>query len=393
MQTLRAIGALLVAWQWAASAIPAAEGGAVTFVAHRIGQYRGEACGVGDFNNDGKCDIVALPYVYDAPDWKARKVCDVKGKVDEKGRGYRWDFMNAPLDVNGDGHLDVVTCCWFGQKSEWLENPGPKGGPWKRHLIEKDGHFEHGNLYDVDGDGKRREIMPQTAHTQWYELARRPDGTRGMAVHVVDRKKRPWGGGVGDVNGDGRADLLRPDAWFEAPGDIRKGTWKVHPLALGHEKENRADHTAQILVYDVDGDGHNDIVTSIAHRYGIFWHRQVVEGPKRRWERRLIDKSWSQAHSLALADLDGDGDEDLVTGKRFMAHNGKDPGGNETLGVYWYELRRGQTPLWKKHVISRDEGIGSALNVPVVDIDGDGDVDIVVTGKWGGPVLFENRRK
>jgi len=137
MQALRAIGALVVAFQWAASAVPGAEGGAVTFVAHRIGRYRGEACGVGDFNNDGKCDIVALPYVYHAPDWKARKVCDVKGEVDEKGRGYRWDFMNAPLDVNGDGHLDVVTCCWFGQKSEWLENPGPKGGPWKRHLIEK----------------------------------------------------------------------------------------------------------------------------------------------------------------------------------------------------------------------------------------------------------------
>jgi hypothetical protein len=393
MQAVRALVVLPLLAAGVAAGEPKPGGGAVTFAKHRIGRYRGEACGVGDFNGDGKRDIVALPYIYYGPDWQPQKICDVQGEVDDKGHGYRWDFMNAPLDVNGDGRLDVVTCCWFGKKSEWLENPGPKGGAWKRHLIERNGNFEHGDLYDIDGDGRKLEIMPQVAYTQWYDLQRRPDGTRGVVIHVVDRRTRPWGGGVGDVNGDGRPDLLRPDAWFEAPPDCRKGTWKIHPLALGHEREDKADHTAQILVYDVDGDGHNDILASIAHRYGIFWHRQVVEGKRRRWQRHLIDKSWSQAHAMALADLDGDGDLDLVTGKRFMAHNGKDPGGNEPPGVYWYELRRKQTPLWKRHIISRGEGIGAGLSLPVEDLDGDGDVDLVVTGKWGGPVLFENRRK
>lgn len=386
------IGAVLIVLI-AGAALAAADGGTVSFVAHRIGTYRGEACGVGDFNGDGKLDIVALPYVYTAPKWTAVKVCDVQGEVNEKGHGYRWDFMNAPLDVNGDGRLDVVTCSWFGKKAEWLENPGAAGGAWKRHLIEENGNYECGDLVDVDGDGKAREIMPQVAHTQWYEVGRKPDGTRGVLIHVVDAKRRPWGGGVGDVNGDGRPDMIRPDVWFEAPKDIRKGTWKAHPLAIGGEADGKVDHTAQVLVYDVDGDGTNDLVASVAHRYGIFWYRQVVEGGRRRWERHVIDKSWSQAHSLALADLDGDGDPDLVTGKRFMAHNGNDPGGNEPIGVYWYELRRGRTPTWKKHVISYDEGIGSGLNLIAVDIDADGDIDIVVTCKAGGPVLFENRRK
>ena len=150
------------------------------------------------------------------------------------------------------------------------------------------------------------------------------------------------------------------------------------------------DHVSTILVYDVDGDGRNDVITSNAHKYGIWWYRQVREGETQRWEQHTIDESWSQAHSLALADLDGDGDLDLVTGKRFMAHNGSDPDENGPLGVYWYELQRAPQPLWIRHAITYGEGVGAGLNVCVADLDGDTDLDIVVTGKWGGPVWFEN---
>jgi len=186
---------------------------------------------------------------------------------------------------------------------------------------------------------------------------------------------------------------VRPNAWFEAPEDVRAGEWTAHPLSLGSLEPDTADHTAQILVHDVDGDGRNDILTSNAHKYGIFWYRQVREGDAVAWRRYVIDQSWTQAHSLALGDIDGDGDLDFVTGKRFKAHNGKDPGSDEPLGVYWYEQRRGDGVEWIKHVITYDEGIGSSLNVPVVDLDGDGDLDVVVTGKWGGPVWFENQGK
>ncbi|HOA53164.1 MAG TPA: VCBS repeat-containing protein, partial [Thermogutta sp.] len=134
-------------------------------------------------------------------------------------------------------------------------------------------------------------------------------------------------------------------------------------------------------------------IASSAHRYGIYWYEQVREGGTIRFRRHLIDNTWSQAHSLTLADLDGDGDLDLVTGKRFMAHNGSDPGEFDPLGVYWYEFEAKPQPTWIKHAITYDQGIGAGLNIPVVDLDGDGDLDIVVTGKWGGPVWFENKLK
>ncbi len=384
-----AVFAGVAAVSWAAPAADAPVG----FTAHKVGTYRGESCGVGDFNKDGKLDIVALPFIYCAPEFKGLKICEIEGEVGEDGKGYRWDFMNAPLDVDGDGWLDVVTCSWFGKKAEWLRNPGEAGGLWPRALVEENGNYECGELWDVDGDGKALEILPAVTGTRWYEAARLPDGKRGLAVHVISEKTMIWGVGCGDVNGDKRPDVLRPDAWFEAPADLRTGEWKEHAWALGDKQEGKANHTAQILVYDVNADGLPDIVTSCAHEYGIFWYEQVRQDAGPAWKQHLIDDTWTQAHSLALADFDGDGDLDLAAGKRFMAHNGGDPGEFEPLGVYWYELTRQAEPTWKKHNISYNEGIGSGLNMIATDLDADGDPDIVVTGKWGGPVWFENKRK
>jgi hypothetical protein len=366
---------------------------------HRVGRFRSEACGVADFNNDGKFDIVAGPYWYEAPSWKPHAFRSLEGKPDAKGRthqvndkgvGYWDDFMNAPLDVDGDGFADVVTCCWFSKELDWYRNTGAGAGPWPMTVGDKDGNFECGELWDIDGDGRKLEILPDTKDTKWYEVGIRADGRRGLIRHDVSPDERPFGGGVGDINGDGRPDILRPDAWYEAPADPRKGQWKEHPLAVGSLTEGQADHTPQIWVYDVDADGLNDIITSSAHGHGIFWYKQVRNGAQRSWPQHVIDKSWSQAHSITLADLDGDGDLDFVTGKRFFAHNGNDPDAHSPLGVYWYELRRGAATEWAKHVISYDEGIGSGLSIPVVDLDGDGDLDVVVTGKWGGPAYFEN---
>ncbi|NMC20693.1 MAG: VCBS repeat-containing protein [Thermogutta sp.] len=384
---LRALGvALLVALP----AVASSSAGEVVFEGHRIGNFRSEACGAADFNNDGKLDVVAGPFVYLAPDWKAFKFREIKGEVDEQGKGYMWNFADLPLDADGDGKLDVVSCDWFEKCLDWHRNVGFEGPMWPRTVIDVSENHETADIADLDGDGVADEIIPNVGISVWWEAVP-GNGTVQWKRYVISEKRMNFGAGVGDVNGDGRPDFLRPEAWFEAPADPRNGTWIEHPWKLGGADEATSDHTPQILVIDVNGDGLNDVVTSSAHKYGIFWYEQQRQGDQISWKRHVIDDSWTQAHSLTLGDINGDGIPDLVTGKRFMAHNGGDPGEFEPLGVYWYELQRTPAARWIKHVITYDQGIGSGLNIPVVDMDGDGDLDVVVTGKWGGPMWFENK--
>ena len=185
-------------------------------------------------------------------------------------------------------------------------------------------------------------------------------------------------------------DILRPNAWFEAPADIRTEKWIEHPWALTG-KDGKVEDTAQIWTLDVNGDGLNDVIYSAGHNYGVFWCEQIRQGSEVQWKRHIIDDTWTQAHALTLADVNGDGVPEIVTGKRFMAHNGGDPDEFGPLGVYYYSLKRGPTPVWTKHAITYNEGVGSGMNIVAVDLTGSGRIDIVTTGKFGGPVWFENR--
>jgi len=363
----------------------------IKFVTHRLGHFRSEACCVADFNGDGKLDILAGEFLYLAPDWKPVKIRTIKGRVDDHGDGYRWDFANLALDVDGDGLPDLISVDWFEKRSVWLRNIGTGGQEWPLSVIDTNGPYETAQLLDVQGIGKPTNLVSDTAETAWYEVVKDAAGKPSFVKHLVTKKPQPFGLGVGDILGKGKPAIIRPGAWFEAPDDIRTGQWIEHPIALGGKNEGQADHTAQILVYDVDGDGLNDLICSSAHQFGIFWYQQIRANGQIRFQRHLIDDTWTQCHSLALGDIDGDGIPELVVGKRFRAHNGHDPQEDAPLGVYYYKLHQKPTPTWTKHVISYGEGIGAGLNICLVDLTGSGRLDVITTGKWGGPVWFENK--
>ena len=352
----------------------------IPFEKHTLDLGANETCAVADLNRDGAPDIISGENWYEAPRWTRHHFRDIS-----YSDNYIDNFSDLPIDVNGDGSPDIVSCSYFTKELYWVENPGRGVGVWKKHAIDNGWSVEFVFLVDIDNDGKKQELLPQFGQTEaplaWYELK-----NGGFIRHVVSPRSYGHGIGAGDVNGDGRTDILTPKGWFEAPPDPRSGDWKFHP-------DWNLEATGFLYVVDVNGDGRNDVVTSSAHGYGLFW---LEHGDANRWTRHMIDESWSQAHAMTMVDLNGDGRMDFVTGKRYMAHNGRDPGEREPLGVYWYEYLKGDNGKieWVKHVIDYGSRAGGGMQIPVADLDGDADLDFVVAGK-SGLFLFENltRRK
>ncbi len=350
-----------------------------------IDDVRYEAASVFDVNNDGALDIVCGEYWYEGPDWVKHKICDVQ----QEGEYYD-DFSDLPMDVNGDGYIDIVTGGWFGEVLRWRENPGGKSPEnWRVHDIARCGNIETTRLFDVDGDGEL-EIVPNTPGTRqaWYKLVRDADGkgTGRFEKHVIAASPEPSGHGLGfgDVNGDGRKDIVLCSGWLEAPEDRVNGKWTFH-----NEFDLRAA-SIEILVYDVNGDGLTDLVVGQAHDYGLDWWEQGRDGASNRtWTRHEIDPRSSQYHDLQLADIDRDGEPEVITGKRYRAHNGNDPGTDDPTGIYYFKFRDG---TFEKHVIDCGpvpEATGCGIHFALADINGNGRLDIVAAGK-DGLYLFEN---
>ncbi len=351
----------------------------VPFRKHTVDLGANETCAFADVNRDGKLDIVSGENWYAGPAWTKHKFRTLNFQ-----NNYIDNFSDLPVDVNGDGSVDIVSCSYFSKRLAWFQNPGRGTGEWKEHPIETGFSVEFTFLVDLDNDGRKQELLPQFGQTaaplSWYELQ------KGAWIrHVVSPKSYGHGIGAGDVNGDGRTDILTPKGWFEAPPVPRTGDWKYHaewdaPQALGF-----------LYTLDVNRDGKADVLTSAAHDYGVFWMEQGGGGT---WTKRMIDDSWSQPHATTLVDLNGDKQLDLITGKRFMAHNGRDPGEREALGIYWYEmLRAPDRPVeWVKHVVDYATRTGTGMQIPAADLDGDGDLDFAVAGK-SGLFVFENQTR
>jgi hypothetical protein len=352
-----------------------------TFFVHRLGTDHAEGITMLDMNGDGWLDLLSGAYWYENPgpnggEWKRHQYREA---------GIAGEFVSDcgewTVDVNHDGLPDVVTAGWMTNGVWWYENPGKLGAEWKRHFITDSYDTEGGWMADINGDGKPDLALAHYNHSGilWIDFS----GPEPKVHHVGGAEQDGHGIGVADIDGDGKADILTPTGWLRQI-DADKDQWEWHP------DWNLGDAGFPIIGYDVLNNGKMDIIYGQGHSYGLYWLEQQGEGAARHWIKHTIDESFSQVHALKMADLDGDGELELLAGKRYRGHSGHDPGSYDPLVVYYYKINR-KTGEFTRFPVSVNGTAGAGTQFITADLDGDGDIDIATAGKTGVH-FFENLR-
>ena len=330
------------------------------------------ACGVVDVNHDGKPDIVSGGWWYEAPTWKRHFLRDVpiiRGRFD--------DYSNLVLDVDGDGWGDIISANYRSELLLWIRHPGPSLGPWEVIQVAKPGPMETGRLYDINGDGQQDVLPNGVKFAAWWEFTRLPDGKVEWYRHDLPEEVAGHGIGFGDVDGDGRGDIVTPRGWWRQEGPSDRPQWVKQPEFELHE-----DASVPIIVEDVDGDGDSDIVWGRGHNVGLYWLEQRIGNGTRTWAFHAIDTSWSQAHALLVADVNRNGRPEVIAGKRYLGHDGRDPGEWDVPVIYAYEYDQ-KSRVFARYPIAEAVNVGWGLDPEAADLDGDGDLDLVAADRNG----------
>ncbi|MBL9190118.1 MAG: VCBS repeat-containing protein [Opitutaceae bacterium] len=390
--------------------------------------YWSEGAAFGDLNRDGKPDAIYGPYWFEGPDFTRRheiyapaKTTTVKEKDGSSrtfagwhggmgnANGYSNDnFFAFVHDLDGDGWNDVLTYGLPHTPAYLYLNPGPRGGHWARHTVLDEVDNESPTFTDLDGDGKP-EIVCVNGGNFGYASPDWKNPTAKWKFTPISTggtwQRYTHGLGVGDMNGDGRLDVLFKDGWFEQPVKREPGvTWRLH-------KHFFAPGGAQMFAYDVNGDGLADVITSLAaHGWGFAWYEQLREKDahgtptfkphiimNREPSENRYGVTFSEIHAVELVDVDGDGLKDIVTGKCFWAHGPAGtaiaaPDANAPAVLYWFKLVRlpGGGVDWVPNLIDDDSGVGRQIGLG--DVNGDGRPDVIIGNKKGAFVFVNEAR-
>jgi hypothetical protein len=366
--------------------------------------FRSEGVAVADVNKDGKIDVLNGEYWYEAPDWTPHEMQPFKDHKDGLGN-YSRSFACWADDFNGDGFPDLIVIDFPGAPCYWAENPKGAKGHWKKHTIWHSACNETPIYTDLFGTGKRVLVMgwqPKGKETEGqmaYFTPNAQDPTALWDMHPISEPSAPGkeapgtrkfshGLGAGDVNADGRTDVMCTNGWWEQPEKADgKTAWTFHPANFGAS-------CADMFAYDVNGDGLNDIISTSAHQFGVWVHKQGRNKEKATtWgTTTLFGELVSETHAAHFIDIDGDGVKDIVTGKRWWSHGRSEPGSSWPATVYYLKGIKNADKSTTFFPVLIDDDCGVGTQFAVEDINGDKLPDIIVSNKKGVRILVQERK-
>ncbi|MEY4117299.1 MAG: hypothetical protein RLZZ116_627 [Planctomycetota bacterium] len=377
--------------------------------------FLAEGCTAADFNRDGHGDACVGRFIWLGPEFTQR-VAYTPERENPAGitrtpyradTGYSDYFEQFAHDFNGDGWPDILVYGPPGEPASVFVNPGTAAAfagemSWTRHDVFAVANGESPDLVHVTG-GTEPELLCHTggqfgfAEIDWKNpLA--PARFRAISPKTAESEKAihryTHGYGAGDVNGDGRIDILTNGGWYEQPADLSdERLWTFHAANFG-------EGGAQMYALDVNGDGRADVITSIrAHSYGLSWFEQNAD---RTFTERVIlgraaadnanGAGFSQIHAIRIEDIDADGLPDIVTGKRRWAHGPL--GDDEPMAppvLCWFKLVRDASvpggARFVKHEIDNDSGVGTQFWTG--RLSADAKPDVIIGNKHGAFVFLQ----
>jgi hypothetical protein len=382
--------------------------GSLTFTRTTLHMFNyAEGIGIGDFNNDGKPDVHSGPFWWEGPAFTTKHQFFPPPPNNSYTGMSLGDWANYEVDVDGDGWLDSINIMRPGTPSYWYKNPGaPMNAAdistWTRNdlatLV-----MEQSEFTDITGDGKPELVGAIDSKTGWFDMSGTAPWTfNAVGVTGATDAYAWWHGiGVGDLNGDGKNDLIEDTVWYQQPaGGPKAGPWTAH-MQMFKGAGVADDHgPSQMYGYDVDGDGDQDVITALdSHGYGVAWYENkngawiqhvIVGGVGSMATNAGMIAPFSQPHALVVADIDGDGIKDIVTGKSFYAHppGQGDPDADGTPVFYVFKLVRGAGGVtFEPHLV--DSVVGLGRQFAVGDLNGDGKIDIAVASKHGAFLFMQ----